>query len=122
MINNALVSGVQSVISVSVCFQTLFPFRILQTIEQSSLCYRVDPGWFSILYIAVCICSDTVSSISTATVQTSCLFQVSHYPAENVLPLLPPIFSLPMRSPILFFKKGMILNVFLNFYFNIVDL
>ena len=49
MINNfVLVSGVQqsnSVIHIHVyiLFQILFPFRLLQNIEQSSLCYTVGP-------------------------------------------------------------------------------
>ena len=54
MINNVvLVSGVQrsdSVIHVSILFQILFPFRLLQNIEQSSLCYTVGPCWLSIFF------------------------------------------------------------------------
>ena len=55
MINNVvLVSGVQqrdSVIHirVSVLFQILFPFRLLQNIQQGSLCYTVGPCWLSII-------------------------------------------------------------------------
>ena len=49
-----LVSGVQqsdSVIHlhVPILFQILFPFRLLQNIEQSSLCYTVGPCLLSIL-------------------------------------------------------------------------
>ena len=49
-----LVSGVQQSdlvihIRVSILFQIVFPFRLLQSIEQSSLCYTVDPCWLSIL-------------------------------------------------------------------------
>ena len=56
-----LVSGVQqsdSVINVhvSILFQILFPFRLLQSTEQSSLGSTVGPCWLSILYIAVCTC------------------------------------------------------------------
>ena len=56
-----LVSGVQQShsvirIHVSILFQILFPFRLLQSLEQSSLCYAVGPCWLSILNIAVCIC------------------------------------------------------------------
>ena len=56
-----LVSGVEqsdSVIHmhVSVLFQILFPFRLLQNTEQSSLCYTVGPCLLSILNIAVCTC------------------------------------------------------------------
>ena len=60
MINSVvLVSCVQqsdSVIHVFIVFQVLFPFRLLQNVEQSSLCYTVGPCWLSILNIAVCIC------------------------------------------------------------------
>ena len=41
---------------VSIPFQILLPFRLLQTTEQSYLCYIVDPCWLSILNIVVCIC------------------------------------------------------------------
>ena len=62
MINNVvLVSGVQQSdsvmhIHVAILFQILFPFRLLQSIEQSSLCYTVGPCWLSILNIVVCTC------------------------------------------------------------------
>ena len=63
------VSGVQqsdSVIQicVSILFQILFPFRLLQNAEQSSLCYRVGPWWLSILNIAVCTCQSQTLSLS----------------------------------------------------------
>ena len=32
-------------------FQSLFPYRLLQNTESSSLCYTVGPCWLSILYI-----------------------------------------------------------------------
>ena len=56
---NVFISGVQqsdSVIHthVSVLFQVLFPFRLLQNFEQRSLCCVVDPRWLSILNIAIC--------------------------------------------------------------------
>ena len=34
--------------------QVLFPFRVLQNIEQSSLCHTVGLCWLSILNTAVC--------------------------------------------------------------------
>ena len=37
-------------------FQILFPYRLLQNIDYSSLCSRVGPCWLSILYIVVCMC------------------------------------------------------------------
>ena len=42
--------------NIYILFQIIFPYRLLQNIEQSSLCYRVGPGWLSILYVVVCIC------------------------------------------------------------------
>ena len=56
LVNNVLVSGAQqsdSVIHVhvSILFQVLFPFRLLQNIEQSSLGYKVGPCWLYILSI-----------------------------------------------------------------------
>ena len=37
-------------------FQILCPFRLLQNVEYSSLCYTAGPCWLSILNIVVCIC------------------------------------------------------------------
>ena len=55
-----LVSGVQQIDSVVhthifILFHICFPFRLLQNIEQSSLCCTVDPGWLFILNTVVCI-------------------------------------------------------------------
>ena len=41
---------------VSILFQILFPLRLLHNIEQSSLCYTVDPCWLSISTIAMYTC------------------------------------------------------------------
>ena len=41
---------------VSILFQILFPFRMLQITEQSSLCYTVSPCWLSILNTAEYTC------------------------------------------------------------------
>ena len=56
MFNVVLVSGVQQSdsvihIHVSILFQVIFPFRLLQNTEQSSLCYTVGPCWSPILNI-----------------------------------------------------------------------
>ena len=56
MYNVVLVSSVQQRdsdihVHVSILFQILFPFRLLQSIEQSSLCCTVGPCWLSILFI-----------------------------------------------------------------------
>ena len=59
LINNVvMVLGVQQSdsvihIHVSILFQIIFPFRLLQNNEQNTLCYSVDPCWLSILNIAV---------------------------------------------------------------------
>ena len=37
-----------------ILFQILSSFRLLQNIEQSSLCYTVGPCWLAILNIVVC--------------------------------------------------------------------
>ena len=36
-------------------FQVLFPLRLLQNIEQSSLHYTIGPYWLSILNIKQCV-------------------------------------------------------------------
>ena len=38
---------------ISILFQLLFPYRLLQNIKYSSLCYTVGPCWLSVLHIAV---------------------------------------------------------------------
>ena len=59
MINNVvLTSDVQESDSVmhthvSMLFQILFPFRLLQNIEQSPLCYMVGPCWLSVLNVTL---------------------------------------------------------------------
>ena len=67
--NFVLVSGIQqsdSVIHIhaSILFQILFPFRLLQNIEQSSLCYTVGLCWLSIINIAVCTCQSQTPNLS----------------------------------------------------------
>ena len=41
-------------IHVSILFQILFAFKLLQSTEQNSLCYTVGPCWLSVLNTAVC--------------------------------------------------------------------
>ena len=53
-----LVAGVQQSdsvmhIQVSILLQILFPFRLLQNIGQSSLCYTVGPCW--LFYTQQCV-------------------------------------------------------------------
>ena len=59
--NVVLVSGVEQSdlvihIHIVILFQIILPFRLLQNIEESSLCYTVGPCWLSILNIIVCLC------------------------------------------------------------------
>ena len=63
------VSGVQQsylvlCIYVSVLLHIIFPFRLLQNIEQSFLCYTVDPSWLFILNIVVCVCQSQTPNLS----------------------------------------------------------
>ena len=44
-------------------FQILLPYRLLQSIEYSSLCYPEGPCWLSVLYIVVYICQSQTSNI-----------------------------------------------------------
>ena len=58
MNNVVLVSDIQqhdSVIhlKVSILFQIIFPFRLLQSIEHSSLCYRLLVIYFIYLFIII---------------------------------------------------------------------
>ena len=73
IVNNVvLVSGAQQSdsvthIHISILFQIFFPFRLLQNIEQSSLCCTVGLCWLSILNIAVCTCQSRIPSLSLPT-------------------------------------------------------
>ena len=49
--------------SVSIVFQILFPFRLLQNIEQSTLGYTVGPCWLSILNMVVYTCQPQTPNI-----------------------------------------------------------
>ena len=49
----------------SIHFQIVFPFILLQNIEQSSLCHTVGPYWVSILNIIVCICQSQTVNVTT---------------------------------------------------------
>ena len=43
-------------IYIYILFQILFPFRLLEDTEYSSLCYIVGPSWLSVLRIVSCTC------------------------------------------------------------------
>ena len=69
MNNGVLISGVQQSdlvthIHESILCQVLFPFRLLQSIEQSSLCYTVGPCWLFILNIFGCTCQSQTPNLS----------------------------------------------------------
>ena len=76
--NVVLVSGVQKSDSVvrihaSILFQVLFPFRLLQNIEQSSLCYTVGPCWLSILNLCVYV-KFIVMKINSGEFKAGCIY------------------------------------------------
>ena len=56
--NWSIVSGIQWSDSVTYVsgIQILFPYRLLQDINYSSLCCTLGPCWWSVLSILVCIC------------------------------------------------------------------
>jgi len=67
LVNNVLVSGVQQVIQLYVylfLFQIIFPFRLLQSVKQSYLCYVVGPYWLSVLNIVACMCQSQTLNLS----------------------------------------------------------
>ena len=74
-------------VCVSILFQILSPFRLLQSIEQSSLWYTVSPCWLPILNIAVplsnfilCLCSFFLTfHTGKASYPTSSSQSISHY-------------------------------------------
>ena len=87
MTNVALLSGIQQSdstihIHISILFQILFPFRLLHSIEQSSLCYAVDPCWLSILNTAVCACQSQIPNLSLSLL----LFKGWSFPRFNLEP------------------------------------
>ena len=51
-------------IHVSFCFPIFSPFRLLQSINQISLCYTICPCWLSILNTALCTCQSQMSNLS----------------------------------------------------------
>ena len=71
-----LVSGVQQSdsvihIPVSILFQIPFQLRLLHNIEQSSLCYTVDPCWLSILTTAMGTCHTNARNAEEGILQVS---------------------------------------------------
>ena len=44
--------------------QILFPYRLLQNVEYSSLCYTLGSYWLSILYVIVYICPSQTPNLS----------------------------------------------------------
>ena len=49
---------------ISILFKILFPFRLLKSTEQTSLCYTVGPCWLFISNIAVCPCLSQTCNLS----------------------------------------------------------
>ena len=77
-------------IYIYILFQILFPFKLLQSIEQSSLCYTVGPCWLSILNIAVGTCqSQTPGLFLHLFWQGFLKTQPLHVLQSNPVPMLP---------------------------------
>ena len=80
-INNVLISGVQQSdslvhIHVFLLCELLFPSRLLQNIEQSSLCYTVGPCWLSIFNRVMCVyCTPKLLSVCTTSYFHLCVDQ-----------------------------------------------
>ena len=51
-------------IYIIILFSDFFPYRLLQNIEYTSLCYTVGPCCLPILYIVVCICQSQSPNLS----------------------------------------------------------
>ena len=119
--NVVLVSGVQqseSVIHIHIStlfffFLILFPYRLLQSIEQSSLCYQ-GSYQLSILYTVVCICQCQSPSLS---LPTSIILYLPNSPplSHNGLPLVQ--YSLTTLTLFQFIKKAKLLLLFGAFLF-----
>ena len=69
-------------------FKILFPFRLLQTIEYNSLCYRVGPCLLSILNIAVCTGQSQTHKISLS--PTFPLFPLSPFLTSDLQAISAP--------------------------------
>ena len=70
-----------------ILFQILFPLKLLQSTEQSSLCYTVGPCWLSILNIPESTCQSQTPLYSSIS---------SGRAPEAPAPPCAPIKSLPM--------------------------
>ena len=101
MYNVVVVSGEQqSVIHISTLFQMLFPYRPLQSIEQSSLCYTVGPYQISILYIVMSICQSQPFNLSLPLFPSVCVCVCVCLVAQLCLPLCDPMDWSPPGSPV----------------------
>ena len=58
-------SGLVTHTHISILFQVLFPYKLLQNIEYSSLYYLVGPCWLSIVYIVECVYLCQTPNLST---------------------------------------------------------
>ena len=62
----SIVSGIwqsDSVIHIFIHFQILYPHRLLQNIECTSLCCTLGSCWLSILYIVLCACQQQAPNL-----------------------------------------------------------
>ena len=111
-----LVSGVQQSESVihmpiSIPFQILFPYRLLQRLEEVSLCWTGGPSPSSVPYVVVCYVSPSPPIYSSP----SC------FPSGNPIFDLVLFASLPVlwiRSSVSFFIRFCLLLISCDMYFS----
>ena len=107
--NVSFISSVQqsdSVIHVSILFQILSPFGLLQNIEQSPLCCA-GPCWLSILNKVACTCQ-----AETAFAEWAPLYTVFTATCPNFL-----IFGVPdSRDPVLLFCCAALITFCILYY------
>ena len=87
-------------------FQILFPYRQLQSTEQSSLCYTVGPYQLSILYIVVCICqsqSPNLSFLPFPPDNHNFVFYICNSISILQISSFVPFFQIPHISDILYY-------------------
>ena len=85
-------------------FQIIFLFRLLQNIEQSSLCYTEGPCWLSILNIEVCTCESQTPGLSLPLL----------YNYHNLYGIFFVLFS-QNPSPFIFSQHQLVLSIVLSF-------
>ena len=85
-------------------FQIIFLFRLLQNIEQSSLCYTEGPCWLSILNIEVLACESQTPRLSLPLLDN----------CHNLYGIFFVLFN-QNPSPFIFSQHQLVLSIVLSF-------